>query len=171
MPQPVRTVVIPRPVDYFEVGAFTVCAIYGIVTLIRYQDLAAASVKIYPGVGGLVFLALLVVGGATGLISYVIKTIMGPKLELAGLTLLVILCLAYSLWTPFSVGARGIGLLLFMGILIGIPGFFTRRRLIRYIKELESIENPDPMGGKGSGTSDSNNSPMGSSSIWRRRNR
>jgi len=141
-----KVMVISRPVDYFEVGAFGICAFYGVIALSKYQELAATSIKMYPGAGGVIFLFLLIVGGATGLVSFAFKTITGPRVELAGLTLLVILCLAYSVWTPFSVGVRGIGLLLFMGILIGIPGIFTRRRLIRYINRLESIEGHSRLG-------------------------
>lgn len=165
-----KTMVIPRPVDYFEVGVFGVCALYGVITLVRYQDLAATSVKMYPGYGGIVFLALLVAGGATGLVSFTIKTIMGPKLELAGLTLLVVLCIAYSLWTPFSVGTRGIGLLLFMGILIAIPGYFTRRRLARYIDEVEALQTNRRMGGEESGNRDTDHA-MDSRHTRRRRRR
>ena len=145
-------VVIPRRIDYFEVGVFSICAAYGIMALASYSTLAATAIRMYPGWGGRLFLALLVAGGATGLISYAFKTIMGPRLELAGLTLLVLLCIAYSLWTPFSVGLRGIGLLLFMGVLIAIPGYFTCRRIRRDIGALEAIEEngvaTDPEGGK-----------------------
>lgn len=153
--------VIARRVDYFEVGVFGICALYGTITLTSFQELAATSVKMYPGIGGVAFLAMLVVGGATGLISYAFKTIIGPKLELAGLTLLVLLCIAYSLWTPFSVGLRGIGLLLFMGVLIAIPGFFTCRRLSRYIDEVEAIEHYHRMGGEES-ENDADSDAMGS---------
>lgn len=140
IPRKSNPVVIPRRIDYFEVGVFSICALYGIIALSSYSTLAATAIRMYPGWGGRLFLALLIAGGATGLISYAFKTIMGPRLELAGLTLLVLLCIAYSLWTPFSVGLRGIGLLLFMGVLIAIPGFFTCRRIGRDIGELEAIE-------------------------------
>jgi hypothetical protein len=146
------TVVITRPVDYFEIGVFVICVLYGVITLTRYQELASNAVKLYPGVGGVIFLVVLVVGGATGLVSFAFKTIKGPKLELAGLTLLVVFCLAYSLWASITVGARGIGLLLWMGILIAGPGYLTRRRLARYIHRLESIENDSRLGGKENGS-------------------
>lgn len=161
-PTPSDRVVIPRRVDYFEVGVFGVCCLYGAITMARYQDLAATSVKMYPGVGGMVFLVMLAVGGLTGLISFGFKTIMGPKLELASLTLLVLLCIAYSLWTPFSVGMRGIGLLLFMGILIAVPGYFTSRRLSEYIRNLEAIERGQQLGGRESGISDDASNAMDS---------
>lgn len=166
-----RTVVIPRPVDYFEIGVFATCLISGVTTLIRYQDLAAASVKLYPWGAGVVFLIALVAGGATGLISYAFKTIMGPKLELAGLTLLVAFCLAYTVWTPIAVGMRGINLILFMGVLIWIPGLFTRNRLKRYIRDLESIEGKHSLGGRESEGSATNASTMGNRRVRRRRDR
>lgn len=165
-----QTVVIPRPVDYFEIGAFAICALYGVLTLPWYQQLAATSLKAYPGGGGIIFLVLLVAGGATGLISYRFKTIKGPKLELAGLTLLVVLCIAYTVWTPIAVGVRGIGLILFMGVLIAIPGFFTRKRLIRYIHQLESIESSQGLGGEESGASAKDTAGMGDRIFRRRRN-
>lgn len=130
---------VVRTIDYFEVGAFALCALYGVIALTRYDEVAATSVKMYPGKGGAIFLALLAIGGGTGLFSFTMRTIRGLKLELAGLTLLVPLCLAYVVWTPFSVGWRGLGLVLFMGTLIGIPGFFTRRRLKKYIENLEAL--------------------------------
>lgn len=143
MPQvnPRRTpIVIPRPVDYFEVYVSIFCIVWGGVSLARYSQVAATSVKMYPGWGGVAFLVLLVVGGATVLVSFLFKTILGPRLEQAGLTSLVILCLAFGLWTPFSVGARGLGLLLSLVILIAAPAWHTLRRLRKYIKRLEAID-------------------------------
>lgn len=138
-PRKVEPVVIPRPVDYFELGVFVFCVLYGAISLAQYSQVAATSVKLYPGWGGVAFLALLVAGGATGLVSYLFKTIKGPRLELAGLTLLVLLCIAYALWTPFSVGLRGIGLMLSMTTLIAVPGYCTVRRLRKYISDVEAI--------------------------------
>lgn len=164
-----RPMVITRQIDYFEIGVFGICALYGVITLARYQDLAATSVKMYPGMGGVIFLGGLVAGGATGLVSYAFKTIIGPKLEVAGLTLLVVLCLTYSLWTPFSVGLRGIGLLLFMGILIAIPGFFTRRRILRYIQRVELIEKDHSLLGVEENESHAEgNNGMDHRRFWRR---
>lgn len=164
------TVVITRPIDYFEVGVFVICVLYGVITLSRYQELASNAVKLYPWPGGVIFLTALVVGGATGLISFTFKTIKGPKLELAGLTLLVVFCLAYSLWASFAVGARGVGLLLWMGILIAGPGYFTRRRLARYIHRLESIESDDSrLGGKESGSHAKDNHGVDHRRFRRRR--
>ncbi len=134
-----RKLAVVRTIDHFEVGAFALCALYGTIALVRYNDVAATSVKMYPGLGGMIFLALLAIGGGTGLFSFTLRTIRGLQLELASLTLLVPLCLAYVVWTPFSVGLRGLGLVLFMGVLIGLPGFFTRRRLKKYIENLEEL--------------------------------
>lgn len=139
-PQPeAPKLIVPRYIEYFEAGVFSMCTIYGLVTLVNYGQLAPTAAKLYPGPGGVIFLALLFIGGLTGLSSYAMKTIMGLKVELASLTLLVTLCVAYSLWTPFSAGTRGVGLLLWMGILIAIPGYLTRRRLAKMIKSLESM--------------------------------
>jgi hypothetical protein len=144
---------IPRHIDYFEVGAFAICTLYGVITLIRYDQLSMASpLKQYPGWGGIIYLALLTVGGATGLAGHALRSLIGLKLELAGLTLLVLLCLAYTLWTPFSVGWAGTGLLLFMGMLVTVPGFFARRRLSRYIDKVEAIQRDRQMGGEESGS-------------------
>lgn len=164
------TVVISRPVDYFEVGVFAICFIYGVLALARW-DLAAMSLKLFPWSGGVVFLSALVAGGATGLISYGFKTIMGPRLELAGLTLLVSFCLAYTVWTPIVLGERGIGLVLFMGLLIWIPGLFERKRLKKYITRLESIEGNSTTSQKESGKRAADTSPMGHRNPGHRRNR
>jgi hypothetical protein len=163
-------IVIPRRVDYFEVGIFAYASLYGVVSIVNYGELAARSVRVYPGIGGVVFLALLAVGGLTGLISFAYKTITGPKLELASLTLLVVLCIAYSLWTPFSVGWQGIGLILSMALLIAGPGYFACKRLAKYIHELEDIQDKHRMGGEESGTSDTNHA-MDSRYSWRWRRR
>lgn len=161
---------IPRHVDYFEVGVFAICALYGVITLIRYDQLAAASsLKQYPGWGGIIYLVLLTVGGLTGLAGHTLRSLMGLKLELAGLTLLVMLCLAYTLWTPLSVGWAGIGLVLFMGILVAVPGYFARRRLAKYIDKVEAIQQFRAMGGEESGDLATNSNAMGSRRHWRRR--
>lgn len=162
---------IPRHVDYFEVGVFAICALYGTVTMIRYDQLASISLKAYPGWGGMIYLALLTTGGITGLAGHTLKSLMGLKLELAGLTLLVLLCLAYTVWTPFSAGLRGFGLLLFMGILIAVPGYFTRRRLAKYIDKVEAIQRDRQLGGEESGSIVSNSDSMGGRLNWRRRRR
>lgn len=149
-----QPVVIPRRVDYFEVGVFAYSSLYGVVTLVNYTDLASRAVKIYPGIGGVVFLALLVVGGVTGLASFAYKTVTGPKLELASLTLLVILCITYGLWSLVSIGTQGVGLLLSMTLLIAFPGAFARKRLAKYVRDLEAIVKKQRMGGRESETGD-----------------
>lgn len=156
-PETRHRVVIPRRVDYFEVGVFGFASLYGTITFLNYSHLASRSTQLYPGVGGKAFLVMLAVGGITGLVSFAFKTIMGPKLELASLTLLVLLCIAYTLWTPFSVGIQGIGLLLSLALLIAVPGYFTRRRLVRYVHELEAIEKDHATGGEESGTREPSN--------------
>lgn len=131
-------VVIVRPVDFFEIGVFSYATLWGVVSLTRY-DLATNALRMYPGHGGLVFLCLLVLGGLVGLYSWTMKTITGPRLEQAALTFLAFLCLAYVVWTPFSVGARGMTFLLAMAILIAGPGAFKARRLGHEIKEMQAV--------------------------------
>lgn len=131
-------VVIVRPFDYFEIGVFLYATLWGVVSLFRY-DLAASSLRAYPGHGGLIFLALLIIGGVIGLYSWTLKTITGPRLERSALTFLSLLCLAYVVWTPFSVGVRGISFLLAMAILIAGPGGLKARRLTREIRKMEEI--------------------------------
>lgn len=159
---------IPRHVDYFEVGAFGVCALYGLITLVRYDQLASIALKAYPSPGGLIYVTLLTAGGVTGLAGHVLKSLTGLRLELAGLTLLVLLCVAYTLWTPFSAGWRGVGLLMFMGILIAVPGFFARRRLAKYIHKVEDIQNERQAGG---GESEGRGINSGSDSMGGRTHR
>lgn len=131
-------VVIVRPVDYFEIGVFIYALLWGVVSIVRY-DVAASALRMYPGHGGFLFLCLLILGGVIGLYSWTLKTITGPRLERAALTFLALLCLAYVVWTPFSVGVRGITLLLAMAILIAGPGAFKARRLSREIRKMEEL--------------------------------
>lgn len=131
-------VVIVRPIDYFEIGVFLYSTAWGVVSLIRF-DLAAMSLRAYPGQGGRIFLVLLIIGGVIGLYSWTVKTINGPRLERAALTFLSLLCLAYVVWTPFSVGVRGISFLLAMAVLIAGPGGFKVRHLSRSIQSMEEI--------------------------------
>lgn len=131
-------VVIVRPVDFFEIGVFCYAILWGVFSLIRY-DVATNALRMYPVGGGLIFLSLLVLGGLVGLYSWTLKTITGPRLERAALTFLAFLCLAYVVWTPFSVGVRGMTLLLAMAILIAGPGAFKARRLGHDIKEMQAL--------------------------------
>lgn len=131
-------VVFIRPFDYFEMAVFLYSTAWGVVSLSRY-DLAASSLRAYPGLGGPIFLVLLIIGGVIGLYSWTLKTITGPRLERAALTLLSLLCLAYVVWTPFSVGVRGISFILAMAILIAGPGALKTRRLTREIRRMEEI--------------------------------
>jgi hypothetical protein len=170
VPEQQKPVVIPRRIDYFELGVFSFATLYGVITLVNYSSLAARSVQVYPGVGGKVFLIMLAVGGCTGLVSFAFRSLMGLKLELASLTLLVCLCLAYTLWTPFSVGVQGIGLLLSLAVLIGIPGYFTRRRLLNLIHYVEGIARDQHMGGRESEARANSNAVVRQHSRrWRRR--
>lgn len=131
-------VVIVRPVDYFEIGVFLYAFAWGVVSLVRY-DVAAMALRAYPGQGGRIFLALLILGGGIGLYSWTVKSITGPRLEQAALTFLALLCLAYVVWTPFSVGVRGMTFLLAMAILIAGPGALKARRLTKDIRQMQDL--------------------------------
>jgi hypothetical protein len=131
--------VIGREIEPFEVAVLTISLMYGLVATFRY-DLAATSVRMYPGYGGRFFLVLLALGGLVGLMGVLNRSRWGMRLEGAGLTLLSILGLAYGLWTPFSVGARGVGLLLFLGVLLFVPSAVLARRLRRYLRRAEEME-------------------------------
>jgi len=136
---PEGRLVIGREIEPFEVGVLTISLTYGLVGTFRY-DLAATSIQRYPGLGGRIFLVLLALGGLVGLMGVVNRSRWGMRLEGAGLTLLSILGLAYGIWTPFSVGTRGVGLLLFLGVLLFGPSAILARRLRRYLRRAEQME-------------------------------
>lgn len=147
--QPVTFV---RTVEPFRIAVYLFAVLWGSLTILNFGQSANSAIRQYPGMGGWIFLVLLTIGGATSLLSYLMKTVVGLKVEVAGLTLLILLCLAYTVWTPFSVGfLRGLGLQLSMLILIAIPGYFVRRAMVRYISSLEQLEQQHA-GGKESGS-------------------
>lgn len=143
--------VIGREVEPFEVSVLVMSLLYGLLGTFKYE-LAATSIRMYPGYGGRIFLVLLALGALVGLMGVVNRSRWGMRLEGAGLTLLSVLGAGYALWTPFSVGARGIGLLLFLGLLLFFPSAVLAWRLRRYLRRAEALEaqqedNGGPLGG------------------------
>lgn len=131
--------VIGREIEPFEVAVLVMSLLYGLLGTFKY-DLAATSIRMYPGYGGRIFLVLLALGALIGLMGVVNRSRWGMRLEGAGLTLLSILGLAYAIWTPFSVGARGIGLLMFLGLILFVPSLILALRLRRYLLRAEALE-------------------------------
>lgn len=137
-------VALPREREPFQVCALVVSLLYAATATVAYERLAATSIRMYPFSGGRVFLALLGVGAATALAGLYTSSLRGLRVEMAGLTLLVFLCVSYVLWTPFSVGVRGLGLMLYMGVLIAVPAAVRVRRLRGQIKAAEqALEDAD----------------------------
>lgn len=132
-----RVIALPRERSPFQVCVLAVGLLYAIVTTIWYGSLAATSVKMFPAPGGRIFLVLLGLGCGSTLVGLWQRGIQGLQVERAGLWLLVCLCLSYTLWTPFAVGVRGIGLMLWMGILLALPSAIVAVRLGRQIKDAE----------------------------------
>lgn len=131
--------VIGREIEPFELAVLGLSLLYGLLGTFRY-DLAATSIRMYPGYGGRIFLVLLALGALVGLMGVVNRSRWGMRLEAAGLFLLSILGLSYAIWTPFSVGSRGLGLLLFLGVLLFAPSVFLALRLRRYLRRAEELE-------------------------------
>lgn len=133
-----HTLALTREQNPFAVAALGVSFLYGLVCTVFYESLAATSIKLYPWMGGRVFLAGLMLGALTALAGMRSNTLTGMRTEQAGLYLLAMLCTSYALWTPFSVGWRGLGLVLFMGVLIAAPAFVVARRLGRQLRQAEA---------------------------------
>lgn len=131
-----RTIAVPRERNPFELWLMAATLLYGLVCSVAY-DLAATSIRMYPGLGGRLFLVLLVVGSAVTLTGLAMRTANGLRVELAGLTILVGLCLAYIVWAGFSVGLRGVGLVLFMGVAIAGPGIQRGIQLRRKLGDID----------------------------------
>lgn len=143
------TVVIRSGREPFEVSLMSVCLAYGLVALIFYNKMAATSLRLYPAPGGMIFLGLLAIGAAVtlyGLFGPGWRTVHGVHIERAGLVMLTGLCASYAVWTPFSVGARGTGLLLFLGIAVAIPGGWRLWQIHQFLTALdkESSEGAAP---------------------------
>jgi hypothetical protein len=132
-----HVVALPREREPFQVCALAVSLLYAVVGTAAYERLAATSIRLFPFSGGRVFLILLGVGALTALAGLYTRSLRGMRVEMAGLTLLVSLCFSYVLWTPFSVGLRGLGLMLYMGVLIMVPAAIRVRRLRGQIKAAE----------------------------------
>ena len=144
---PEGRLVIGREVEPFEVAVLGLSLLYGLLGTFKY-DLAATSIRMYPGYGGRIFLVLLALGALVGLMGVVNRSRWGMRLEGAGLTLLSVLGLAYAIWTPFSVGTRGLGLLLFLGVLLFAPSIFLAVRLRRYLRRADALEANQNDGGR-----------------------
>lgn len=132
-------VMVTREVDPFELGVLLVSLAYGLICLAAFEKFAATSIKLYPFYTGRVFVALLVVGSMAALLGVAMRSLLGLRLELAGLTLLCALGASYTLWTPFTVGARGMGLVLFLGMVITFPSFVVARRRRKQVEALEAL--------------------------------
>lgn len=132
-----QVLALPRDAEPFQVGVLVMCLFYGLIGSMFYEQLAATPIRRYPEPGGRVFLALLALGALTALLGLVRDTLQGLRLERAGLWLLVCLCAAYSIWTPFAVGFRGLPLMMFLGILVTVPGYVLVRRRTRQIRAAE----------------------------------
>lgn len=131
--------IIGRETEPFEAAVLAMSLLYGLLGTFKY-DLAATSIRMYPWYGGRIFLVLLALGALVGLMGLLNRSRWGMRLEGAGLSLLSILGLAYAIWTPFSVGTRGFGLILFLGILLFAPSLVLALRLRRYLKRVEALE-------------------------------
>jgi len=132
-------VLAERSIDPFEVGTLVICVLYGLVGLAWYDTLTLRTVKLYPFIGGRVFLAALAIGSATALIGLARNNLRGLRLERAGLRLLVCLGVSFALWTPFTAGAGGISMLVSFGILLGVPGAVVSYRRGLLIRKLEGV--------------------------------
>lgn len=131
--------VIGREVEPFEVSVLAVSLLYGLLGTFKYE-LAATSIRMYPGYGGRVFLVLLALGALVALMGVANRSRWGMRLEGGGLTLLSVLGAGYALWTPFSVGSRGLGLLLFLGLVLFFPSALLAWRLRRYLRRAQMLE-------------------------------
>lgn len=135
---PDGTVLIGRDPEPYEITVLILGFLYGIICTFRY-DLAATSIRTYPGIGGRVFLVLLAFSSFVGLVGLASRSMTGIRLEGSALTLQACLGLAYSMWTPFVVGTRGLGLILFLGLILTIPSTFVALRLRRYLRKADEV--------------------------------
>jgi hypothetical protein len=119
---------VPREVEPFQVATLFLSLFYGVVASAWYEQVASTSIKLYPGPGGRIFLAGLVLGSLTALLGIRNKTLRGIRVERSGLLLLALWGSLYAVWTPFAIGWRGLGLILWMGLLISVPGYIVARR-------------------------------------------
>lgn len=132
------TVLIGRDREPYEITVLLLGLLYGVICTFRY-DLAATSIRTYPGIGGRVFLALLALSSLVGLLGVASRSVTGIRMEGSALTLQACLGLAYSMWTPFVVGTRGLGLILFLGLILTIPSTIVAWRLRRYLRAADEL--------------------------------
>lgn len=141
----------PRPVDPFEVGTLVLCLLYGLAGIALYDRLNLRTIKLYPFIGGRVFLAALAIGSATALLGLLRNNLRGLRLERAGLWLLVSLGASFALWTPFTAGTGGVSMLVSFGILLFAPGALVAYQRGQLIKRIErasrALERPERSNG------------------------
>jgi hypothetical protein len=130
--------VVARELDPFAVCLLAVNFVYGLLCTISFSDFASRALRNYPGIGGQLFSGLLVVGTITALIGMAHKSMLGLRLELAALSFLAVLGLAYITWTLFSVGKAGTGFMLYLGVLLVIPSAWRSWKIKRRTRKLRS---------------------------------
>jgi hypothetical protein len=138
-------VLAERQVDPFEAGVLVLCLLYGGLGLAWFDRFAGRAVKLYPYIGGRVFLAMLFIGSVTALLGLTRSTVTGLRLERAGLWLLVSLGAGYAVWTPLAVGWSALSVILFFGILLFVPGAVVAWRRGRLIAQVERALTAPPM--------------------------
>jgi uncharacterized membrane protein len=129
-------VFVTRQREPFELAVLGLSLAYGLVCTVDYS-VAATAIRTYPFYGGRVFLALLIIGASTALIGLVRNTVAGMRWEKAGLWLLAAVGAGYFAWAPFAIGWRGVGLMLFLGLLLALPSAWVARRLDMLLDDVD----------------------------------
>jgi hypothetical protein len=123
----------------FEVSILLVCLLYGVAGLAFYNRVSSTSIRLYPAPGGFIFLAALAVGAVValyGLFGRHWQTAQGVRTERAGLVMLTGMSVAFAAWTPFAVGARGVNILLFLGVAVAVPCVWRLCQIGRFLQAL-----------------------------------
>jgi hypothetical protein len=118
--------------DEFKLAVLGISLSYGLLCTIGYEKFTATSIKLFPGIGGRIFVGALAVGAAIALYGVLHGGIRGLLVERAGMLILAGMSLGYAAWVPAAIGTRGLGLLLFLGILVGGPAAVRVWRIYRW---------------------------------------
>lgn len=107
-------IVIQSGRNPFQVAILAACALYGVIALVAYDELASTSVKALGPASGHLFLASLGACAGTALTGVSMHSVIGVFVERAGMIGMSLVCFAFAAVSALTVGGPATGFVLLM---------------------------------------------------------